>query len=82
MSERVWTIEPGTLDLKPETGDPRARMTEEEWADQVWPDCPVCETTIDVQAISAPDIGKVESFYVVGRWQCPNSCDPRPALQG
>jgi hypothetical protein len=76
---RRWRINPDTLQIEPEDGQPAGTFTEQDLAVQQWPPCPVCGATIVqdfVDVHSSDDPGPV---YAPGVWLCPNDCDPRAA---
>ncbi|HEY9414744.1 MAG TPA: hypothetical protein VIQ30_08310 [Pseudonocardia sp.] len=78
---REWRLTPDGV-VEPEDGGPAGPFTAQEWREQQWPPCPVCGSTnaeperVDVQGLQ-------DRFpkFVVGAWECPNDCDPRPALR-
>jgi hypothetical protein len=71
----TWHLEPSTFGLYGGI----APSTLEGFAEQQWPPCPVCGTTIEVDAISVPDLGipSAKWAYVMGEWHCPHGCDPK-----
>jgi hypothetical protein len=79
-----WIIDPATLGLKPEDGSEHpGPFTAQDWAKQIWPDCPVCGCTINVARVDATSSWSDPApVFLMGRWECPNHCDPRPALRG
>ena len=52
-------------------------VTGEEWRRMVWPPCPKCGETIDVDRAEVTEMGQLVRHYIPGRWECPNECDPR-----
>ena len=60
-------------------GLPTGRMTGDQWRRIRWPRCPKCGTTVEVDRIDDTRLSDPPylNYYVCGRWQCPNECDPR-----
>lgn len=74
-----WHFDPDSRQL---AGGPSRTLTGAEWRGQVWPPCPVCGSTIDVERIDVTSKGEAWAVggvrrYIVGLWECPNECDPR-----
>lgn len=71
-----WFIDAETLQLVgPEPG---RTYSGEEFAAQEWPPCPVCGTTVMPQPFDVSGLADRLPVYTVGRWACPNECDPPP----
>lgn len=68
-----WLIDPPSFGLH--GGTPPT--TADEFAEQQWPPCPVCGTTVDVDRIDISAFDDVEPRYIMGQWECPNGCDPK-----
>lgn len=79
-AQRSWRINPQTLGFDPEQGEHPGTFTAQEWREQQWPRCPVCDTTVDVAQVDVQTSGDHFPVYLMGRWQCPNNCDPRGVL--
>lgn len=79
---RRWRINPETLGLDPVDGEHPGTFTGQDTRAQEWPPCPVCDTMIDVDFVDVR--GQADQFpvFMMGRWKCPNDCDPRPVLRG
>ncbi|MDP4501040.1 FmdB family zinc ribbon protein [Nonomuraea turcica] len=73
----TWRINPENLSLGPEEERSSTTFTDQEWRAQEWPECPVCGTTVSVSRISTPSADERIPRYIMGRWECPNGCDPR-----
>lgn len=72
-----WYIDPDSLQL---AGGPARILTGQEFREQIWPDCPVCGSSIEVDRVEVTSIQEpIPRRYIVGRWECPNECDPRRA---
>ena len=78
---RRWMINPATLDLEPTDGSHPGTFTGQDIRVQQWPPCPVCGVTIDVDFVDVHTTGDRFPVLVMGGWQCPNDCDPRPILR-
>jgi hypothetical protein len=76
-----WRINPETLALEPEDEQVGHIFTAQDWQAQEWPPCPVCGTTINVAQVDVQTSQDPVPTYIMGRWQCPNNCDPRPVLR-
>lgn len=81
-----WVIN-NDLTLSPIDAEPQGSYSGHQWARQIWPTCPVCEVTINVQQLEVTTLYDasgpwIERRYMMGYWECPNECDPRPALWG
>lgn len=55
----------------------RNAFTGEQWREMVWPPCPKCGETIDVDRVDVTERQELVRHYIPGRWECPNECDPR-----
>lgn len=78
---RRWRLTPDGQ-VEPEDGGPVGLFTAQEWRAQQWPPCPVCgSTNAEPQRVDASQITDRFPKFVVGAWECPNDCDPRPALR-
>lgn len=78
---RRWVIDPETLGLKPEDGSTFGSFTAQELRAQTWPDCPVCGERVDPNALDVRQAHDRFPVYLLGMWECPNDCDPRPVLR-
>ncbi|WP_119728351.1 hypothetical protein [Thermomonospora amylolytica] len=67
-------IDLATLQLVMPAG--KTILTGEEWQRTVWPPCPKCGTTVEVDRVELTLMADQFPRYVPGRWQCPNECDP------
>lgn len=77
--QMTWHLEPSTFGLYGGI----APSTLAGFAEQQWPPCPVCGTTIDVDAICVPTTPHdPEVLYMMGQWHCPRGCDPKRRSPG
>lgn len=72
MTQR-WTINPETFGLDGPTGP----LSAQEFRAIERPPCPVCGTTIEVDRVNVQMATDRFPVFLIGRWQCPNECDPR-----
>jgi hypothetical protein len=70
----TWTLDRSKPDLVHSEG--RTEFSRAEWAQQVWPSCPVCGGPISVQGIPTPALDGSEGV-LLGRWSLPCNHDPR-----
>jgi hypothetical protein len=68
--------------VEPEDGQPFGTFTAQEWRAQQWPTCPVCGAQGEPQQVDVSQIQDPFPVFLIGGWECPNRCDPRPVLRG
>lgn len=78
---RRWRINPNSRDLEPVEGRHPGTFTGQDIRAQDFPPCPVCGDTIDVDFINVQGYADQFPKFLMGRWGCPNDCDPRPILR-
>lgn len=78
---RRWRINPRTFDLEPIEGSRPGTFNGQDIRAQEWPPCPVCGATIDVDFVDVRGYADQFPVFVMGAWECPNDCDPRPVLR-
>jgi len=70
-----WRIDPDTFTLiEPPRPRPQGYTTRE-FDNQVWPPCPICGTTIEVQPIRMSSLGDSEQLFIPGHTKCPRGCN-------
>jgi hypothetical protein len=70
-----WRIDPDTFTLiEPPRPRPQGYTTRE-FDNQVWPPCPVCGATIEVQPIRMSSLGDSEQLFIPGHTKCPRGCN-------
>jgi hypothetical protein len=81
-SGRRWRLN-SDGQVEPEDGSPVGSFNGQEWRAQEWPSCPVCGSTdAEPERIEVRHLGDQFPVFVIGAWECPNDCDPRPVLRG
>ncbi|WP_242890228.1 hypothetical protein [Actinomadura litoris] len=68
--------------IEPEDGQPVGTFTAQEWRAQQWPPCPVCGAQGEPEQVDIHGYADRFPVLIPGAWECPNDCDPRPALRG
>ncbi|OLT24377.1 hypothetical protein BJF79_13625 [Actinomadura sp. CNU-125] len=78
---REWRIDPRTLDMEDQHGEPPGGFTPQEWGRQKWAPCLVCGTRVNVSLIVIPHNDGGAPTYQAGSWACPHGCPSRPASE-
>jgi hypothetical protein len=74
---RRWRINPKTQYIEDQDGRDPGDFTPQEWAQQQWPTCAACGTSVDVLLIVAPCPDGGDPTYRAGSWACPDGCSSR-----
>ncbi|MFD0856804.1 hypothetical protein ACFQ07_31520 [Actinomadura adrarensis] len=68
--------------VEPVDGLPVGTFTGQEWRAQQWPACPVCGSAdAEPERIDVSEHKDRFPQFLIGAWECPNDCDPRPILR-
>lgn len=65
----------------PEDDGPVGTFTAQEWRAQQWPPCPVCGADAEPDRVDIRSHAERFPVFVMGAWECPNDCDPRPMVR-
>ena len=74
-TQQDWRINPSTLDMEDQHGQPPGDFTPQEWKQQQqWAPCLTCGTPVSVLLIVIPHDDGGLPTYQAGTWACPNGC--------